>query len=451
VAAHPGGWAHAYISPGQDLIVAVNGVESWRRPVGLARWTVLASAPDGRTAAIVTREDQGIDRAFIVDAQGEQPLRRPAYGLRPVWLEWSAAAQDWVATVSISAWEWVRVELSTGREVVGLKGFPDGDTGGMIGVQDGKPIWAYLPSGAAFERVGVRFPVEVQSGVLVGQWPGVDWVALHEAGRPRALIRGQCYEVQTVEGADGQIHVCTRRSDGAAFLSGPPWPEIEMPEFRPAGRAIGVGAFFDSEGPTICTPGSRFPFRSRAETPAVFATLGVDDVSPAVAMAKQTGLPLGCYCDGHGYDLAAVPHDAGARAWIYAYPGRRLEWADSLRKLRADIALVTAADLPFDLVCAAYCQAKGTFTYDLLEQQVIDALACCWNLAIDEGAGAVWLFARRRGDPLIDGFDFWPGLAEAVRRMRAASEDWLAFPTRQEVPINVPIPPALVSPMWPYL
>lgn len=335
---------------------------------------------------------------------------------------------------------------------------PDGASGGFIGDPADVESWPEHWSAHPLTVKGVRLFNPVVCG---------EWIAGNHPSRTVLLLTrrstGELWEGGDTLGSpiaprltviNGEPVIVRSYPSGLVPLSdmrpyaGEPAPIVRVPTFRPAGRAIGVGSFFASRGPTMAANDPRFPFSSR--TPAWFATIGRDDLHAAQREAKAHGVPLGCYYDGHGLNPADVL--PGERAWIYCYPGERTSLTQTITRVREDIVRCMDANVPFDLVVATYCQYRFPGVYALTEQQVLDALVVVWDLARAFGAGAVWCFAQERFDHgvLVDGYAHWPNLAEAVRRMQAASSDPNVFPRRESAPpVPKPVPAPEIPPFTP--
>lgn len=235
---------------------------------------------------------------------------------------------------------------------------------------------------------------------------------------------------------DGQVFV-----PSSEFTQGP-FP-LTIPTFLPS--RMGVGLFFDPEGPTICkADDARFPFISRERTPIVFCDLDKDNQAAAQRLGDLHQIPIGGYLDHHGYDPARLPR--GWRAWIQCYPTGSV--ADTADAIQRDIAIVKYANRPFDLVVAMYCGYQSANRYTWTEQRVLDVLGAAYQLGNAQGAGALWGFARRRGEPVVDGTDFWLGLNEALRRIREASSSWRQFPQLPGTPSS-PQPGPSTPSRWP--
>lgn len=215
-----------------------------------------------------------------------------------------------------------------------------------------------------------------------------------------------------------------------AFVT--PFTPIIVPVFVSTDQQIGVGIFDEPQGPNLIGGGDE----ADAETKGVLYTIGRDSLSVAAATAALLKIPLEAYWDSaSAYPASAVPHVPGVtvRPLVQCYPLHDETTASFRTRIRSSIQGLVHAGYPVDLLPATYCQIQGNGTFNLGEQQVLDALQVTWETAIEFHAGALWCFTWDRGHGQ-DGLVRWPSLMEAVMRMRAASGNWRHFPTIPQPP-----------------
>jgi hypothetical protein len=223
--------------------------------------------------------------------------------------------------------------------------------------------------------------------------------------------------------------------DSAAFTPLVDVPaSVVIPNFRRTSKAIGIGEF-----------GAVHPFpriigkdeEHDASTEAVLFTLGDKDRDGARDRANALKRQLLIYPDRHGLKASDVGPDRGL---VFAYPTPGLSVRGTLELVRADCERLRDARIPFCVAGALYRQFRdedGEDAYPLSEQKVLDVLAGVWDIAIETGAEALWLFAKWRTyqGRLVDGSDMWPSFQKALARLRAASGNWRRFPRPSIAPL----------------
>ena len=247
---HLEGWADCRLI-GETVVVRVNGVERWRRQAGPMRWLHMAASQNGDVWVVASMEVAGADRAYLVTATESRTLGHPVYAMRGVRL--TVENQGFVLYVCNQPKQWVRDQLEVGVVRYRLNAFADGTVAGMLGIQQGRPLWAEARSGGFVERDGLRFP-QTLGRLTVGQIAGPDTIGVSVDGAtPSVILSGQCYESELARRADGGYVVATRTATGCAFVLGPPWVEdrierveqpVIVPEFAAVSHAVGMAMIF---------------------------------------------------------------------------------------------------------------------------------------------------------------------------------------------------------------
>lgn len=218
-----------------------------------------------------------------------------------------------------------------------------------------------------------------------------------------------------------------------------------------------VGSFDDAAGNTLIG----FSEKATPRTRAIFEMVAAPTLAQSLKRAKERGVALEVYKDGHGLHPNHLPDDEVARGLAYAYASAKRSKAQTIDLLGKTLELFRKAKRPVDLALSFYCQYnRETRTYALTEQQAIEVNAAAVKLGDEYGCN-FWAYTKQRFDTidgkrvLVDGWSFWPNLRRQYQRLIAASDNPNAFPTfarptPEPAPQPVPQPEPLPEPDMPF-
>lgn len=338
--------------------------------------------------------------------------------------------------------------------------------GGWIQVLDGVPRWSAIDGRTVIDGRLIADPFPVGDWTIGGETKSPGRILAHRGGQWYVVWTKQTPVSPTAALVNGQVIVAIGLNGAFVHeddfvpvdLSAEPDPVVTVPTFQKTPNAVGIGLFDDLTGPRIIEVGER-------PSPNVEAVLHTipqpgDTSRPTLAqsraLADSIGRPCLVYADKHGLAPSQMP--SGCRGLLYAYPSAKRALSETLELVTQDCRAFRAArNAPFDIAMALYRQWNPS-GYPLSEQQVLDTAAGVWRLAVEYGAGAVWVFSKQRiwGTELVDGVDRFPSFQMALARMKAATPDWQTFPRPASVtpaprpePTPRPIPAPIEEPTMP--
>jgi hypothetical protein len=329
---------------------------------------------------------------------------------------------------------------------------PTTEINGFAQIVDGEAVFYDARRRLTLDRRLIAWWQELGRWTLGTEPAGNDRVIAHDGARWWLVSAAKArLQPRGVLLADGRLLVACQGVAGGWIDSSAFTPLVDVPEgvrvptFRRTSRRIGVGEFGAVDPfPRIIGPSED----ADASTEAVLFTLGDTDRAGARARADALKRPLLIYPDRHGLKPSDVGSDRGL---VFAYPTAGLSVAGTLALVRTDCERLQDAGIPFDVAGALYRQftvEDGEDAYPLSEQKVLDVLAGVWDIAIETGAEALWLFAKWRTyrGRLVDGSDMWASFQTALARLRAASGNWRQFPR----PSLAPVPAKPSEPPTPF-
>lgn len=375
---------------------------------------------DSDTIQVCTSED----RVQIEIPEIAHGATAPSYPLAVV----ADGLDMWVYWVQVGGASWVGREVMRRDPITDVGPFPcpvpGGSSQGWWDFVGGQPVWADL------WRVRKVGGIDYSAAMTRGMWTvgqaGRGILAYDEAGKKHYDLGATTspYAPRLAVSAAGAARVVVPGDDVTVIdpITRPVWtgwPEtpVIVPEFVPAGRAIGVSVFGDL-----------------GELPGEFCDAEKDDLRAADAAAKARGVLRVVYTDHAGF-VVSVLQDGDA-ALVFGYPVDGTPLSTREMQIRADVAACRRRGKPTGICIGLYRQLRGDGTYALDEQDVIDHAAMCWRVAVETSCQFVWIFHRLRGPVTVDGAQVWDGIgafssfAEAERRILAATTDRAYFPQR---------------------